>query len=63
MITQVTQLVEHARGSVDFLRALLVLVPIWWMYGGYVWLTNNVGATDYENSKPPIVMPPSTTSI
>jgi low temperature requirement protein LtrA len=28
----------------DFLRALLVLVPIWWMYGGYVWLTNNVRA-------------------
>src|SRR6266852_6982825 len=44
VITQVTQLVEHAHGSMDFLRALLVLVPIWWMYGGYVWLTNNVRA-------------------
>jgi hypothetical protein len=21
-----------------------VLVPIWWMYGGYVWLTNDVRA-------------------
>jgi len=44
VITQVTQLVEHAHGPMDFLRALLVLVPIWWMYGGYVWLTNNVRA-------------------
>jgi low temperature requirement protein LtrA len=44
VITQVTQLVEHAHGTMDFLRALLVLVPIWWTYGGYVWLTNNVRA-------------------
>ena len=42
MITQVTQLVEHAHGAMDFLRALLVLVPIWWMYAGYAWLTNNI---------------------
>ena len=45
VITQVTQLVEHAHGPVDFLRALLVLVPIWWMYAGYAWLTNNVRVT------------------
>src|SRR5712692_1104403 len=44
VITQVTQLVEHAHGPMDFLRALLVLVPIWWMYAGYAWLTNNVVA-------------------
>jgi len=42
VITQVTQLVEHAHGAMDFLRALLVLVPIWWMYAGYAWLTNNI---------------------
>jgi hypothetical protein len=30
--TQITQLVEHAHGAMDFPRALLVLVPIWWMY-------------------------------
>src|SRR5438445_13825212 len=42
VITQVIQLVEHAHGAMDFLRALLVLVPIWWMYAGYAWLTNNV---------------------
>ena len=45
VITQVTQLVEHAHGAMDFLRALLVLVPIWWMYAGYAWLTNNVRMT------------------
>src|SRR5258708_40144099 len=45
VITQITQLVEHAQGAMDFLRALLVLVPIWWMYAGYAWLTNNVRVT------------------
>lgn len=45
VITQVTQLMEHAHGAKDFLRALLVLVPIWWMYAGYVWLTNTVRVT------------------
>ena len=45
VITQITQLVERAHSPMDFLRALLVLVPIWWMYAGYVWLTNNAGAT------------------
>ena len=45
VITQVTQLVEHAHGTMDFLRALLVLVPIWWMYAAYVWLTNTVRVT------------------
>src|SRR5262245_66200868 len=44
VITQITQLVEHAHGPTDFLRALLVLVPIWWMYAGYAWLTNIAGA-------------------
>ncbi|MGB5082840.1 MAG: hypothetical protein WBO23_19095 [Burkholderiales bacterium] len=29
----------------DFLRALLVLVPIWRMYAAYVWLTNSVRVT------------------
>jgi low temperature requirement protein LtrA len=45
VITQTTQLVEHAHEPMDFLRALLVLVPIWWMYAGYAWLTNNVRVT------------------
>jgi low temperature requirement protein LtrA len=41
-ITQVTHLVEHAHGAGDLARAFLVLVAMWWMYGGYAWLTNNV---------------------
>jgi low temperature requirement protein LtrA len=45
VITQITHLVEHAHGAMDFLRALLVLVPIWWMYAAYVWLTNTVRVT------------------
>jgi low temperature requirement protein LtrA len=40
-ITQITHLVEHAHGGVDFLHALAVLMLVWWMYGGYIWLTNH----------------------
>ena len=29
----------------DFLRALLVLMPMWWMYAAYFWLTNSVRVT------------------
>ena len=42
-VTQVTELVTHAHGATDLLRAFLVLAVIWWMYDGYAWLTNNVG--------------------
>jgi low temperature requirement protein LtrA len=45
VITQITHLVEHAHAPLDYLRALLVLVPIWWMYAGYTWLANIAGAT------------------
>ena len=44
-ITQVAHLVGHAHGTLDVLRAALVLTVVWWMYGGYAWLTNNI-ATD-----------------
>ncbi len=40
-ITQITHLVEHAHGPLDFLHALAVLMLVWWMYGGYIWLTNH----------------------
>ena len=40
-ITQITHLVEHAHGAVDLLHALAVLMLVWWMYGGYIWLTNH----------------------
>jgi low temperature requirement protein LtrA len=39
-ITQLTR----AQGPLDFLRVLLVLILIWWMYDGYTWLTNEAGA-------------------
>jgi low temperature requirement protein LtrA len=43
-ITQLTHLVEQARGPLDFQLVLLVLMLIWWMYDGYTWLTNETGA-------------------
>jgi low temperature requirement protein LtrA len=43
-ITQLTHLIDHAHGAVDFVRALVVLVLVWWIYAGYAWLTNGVGA-------------------
>jgi low temperature requirement protein LtrA len=44
-ITQLSQLIDHANGPDDFVRALVVLVLIWWMYAGYAWLTNGAGAS------------------
>jgi len=41
-ITQVSHLFGDAHGALDFLRAFLVLAVVWWMYGGYAWLTSNV---------------------
>jgi len=43
-ITQLTGLLQDAQEALDFLRGLLVLILIWWMYAGYVWLTNVTGA-------------------
>jgi low temperature requirement protein LtrA len=42
-ITQVSDLLLHAHTPVELARPFLLLVLIWWMYGGYAWLTNNVG--------------------
>jgi low temperature requirement protein LtrA len=44
-ITQVSDLILHAHTLQEVARAFLVLTLIWWMYGGYAWLTNNVGTT------------------
>ena len=35
----------YPRGDGFFCGRCLVLVPIWWMYAGYAWLTNNVRVT------------------
>ena len=42
-ITQVSHLFGEAHGALDIGRAVLVLAVVWWMYGGYAWLTSNVG--------------------
>lgn len=40
-ITQITHLVAHAHSAIDLLHAFAVLMLVWWMYGGYIWLTNH----------------------
>lgn len=42
-ITQLARLVADAHGAGDFGRAFLILSISWWMYDGYVFLTNNIG--------------------
>lgn len=44
-VTQITSLVVQPHGAADYLRASLVLLIVWWMYSGYIWLTNNVGTS------------------
>jgi low temperature requirement protein LtrA len=41
-ITQLTTVLAHHPNGVGVLRVGLMLVVIWWMYGGYAWLTNVV---------------------
>jgi low temperature requirement protein LtrA len=41
-ITQLTSVLAHDPSGKGLLRASLMLVVIWWMYGGYAWLTNVV---------------------
>jgi low temperature requirement protein LtrA len=42
-ITQIARLISTAHSAGDVGRAALILTIGWWMYGGYAWLTNNVG--------------------
>ena len=42
-ITQVARVVSAAHGSAAIGHAALILTIAWWMYGGYAWLTNNIG--------------------
>jgi low temperature requirement protein LtrA len=41
-LTQLTAVLYHARDSKGLVQAVVMLVVIWWMYGGYAWLTNAV---------------------
>jgi low temperature requirement protein LtrA len=39
-ITQLTGILAHDESIADGFRVLLVFGVLWWMYGGYVWLSN-----------------------
>jgi low temperature requirement protein LtrA len=39
-ITQLTGILAGAMTLTNAVRVLLVFGVLWWMYGGYVWLTN-----------------------
>jgi low temperature requirement protein LtrA len=41
-ITQLTSVLAHDNGLRGLAQVVLMLGVIWWMYGGYVWLTNAV---------------------
>jgi low temperature requirement protein LtrA len=41
-ITQLTSVLSHELDLVGLARMALLLAVIWWMYGGYAWLTNAV---------------------
>jgi low temperature requirement protein LtrA len=41
-ITQLTAVLVHAPTGTSFLRVVLMLTAIWWMYGAFAWLTNAV---------------------
>jgi low temperature requirement protein LtrA len=41
-ITQLTAVLAHSPTGQGLLRVSLMLIVIWWMYGGYAWLTNVV---------------------
>jgi low temperature requirement protein LtrA len=44
-VTQLGEALVHHFDVVGALRVMLMLVVIWWMYGGYAWLTNAVAPT------------------
>ncbi len=43
-ITQLTALLEHHPDGKTLFQVAVMLGVIWWMYSGYVWLTNTVAA-------------------
>ena len=44
-ITQLTHAVAHEPTVTGVARAMLIFGNLWWMYGGFVWLTNTVPPT------------------
>jgi len=43
-ITQLTTVLSDSPDAAGLMRVVLMLTLIWWMYGGYAWLTNAVRA-------------------
>src|SRR5919201_4360738 len=43
-ITQLTAVLYHAPSARSVAQVALMLGVIWWMYGGYAWMTNAVSA-------------------
>ena len=41
-LTQIARLVSTAHGAGELGAAALILTVVWWMYGGYAWLTSNL---------------------
>lgn len=41
-VTQLTGLISHPHGWLDYLQALLVFLTMMWMYDGFLWLTSNL---------------------
>lgn len=44
-VTQLTTSIAHELNPTGITRVVLMLALIWWMYSGYVWLTNTVPPT------------------
>lgn len=47
-ITQLAALVEHHTSFVGLIKAAAIFIAMYWMYGGYVWLTNQVPPTTHS---------------
>jgi low temperature requirement protein LtrA len=41
-LTQLTSLLAHDLSAESIARVVLIFIVLFWMYGGYVWLTNQV---------------------
>ena len=42
-VTQVTQVIDHRPDAAGVLQGVLILAVLFWMYGGFAWLTNAMG--------------------
>jgi low temperature requirement protein LtrA len=45
-ITQLTSLLAHDPSGTGLVQTMLIFGNVWWMYGGYAWLTNAVPPRD-----------------